>query len=274
MIEHREEYIDLCAGYALGSLDEADRKRLEQHLDAGCETCEQALADFSAATVLLASSAPAARPSPALRDRVLRVVEGTRQGVEVAEPTDGRRRVIELEPRRGRPWMNWGLALAAAAFAITSAIFWGDASRLRTELDATRGKITDLSAKLEDQQRLNEVLSAPGARVAVLEMTQAGVEALRARATYDPASRSAVLVFENFKAPSGHDYELWAIRGAAPASLGVIKTDESGRAVVRLENVGDPATLNAFAVSLEAAGGSPNKAAPSGPVVMLGKLSG
>ena len=31
--------------------------------------------------------------------------------------------------------------------------------------------------------------------------------------------------------------------------------------------------LSAFAVSIEPEGGSPNAAAPSGPVVMLGKLS-
>jgi len=48
---------------------------------------------------------------------------------------------------------------------------------------------------------------------------------------------------------------------------------EAGRAVVRLEDVGDPATLQAIAGSLEPEGGSPNPAAPSGPVVMVGKVS-
>ena len=49
MSEHREEHIDLCAGYALGSLDEADLERIDQHLAEGCEHCEAALADFSTA---------------------------------------------------------------------------------------------------------------------------------------------------------------------------------------------------------------------------------
>jgi anti-sigma-K factor RskA len=107
----------------------------------------------------------------------------------------------------------------------------------------------------------------------VLEITPQGERALRARATYDPATRSAVVVFENLKAPSGRDYQLWALHGATPRSLGVIKTDARGRAVMRLDNAGNPATLAAFAVSLEPAGGSRNPAGPSGPVVMLGKLS-
>ena len=44
--------------------------------------------------------------------------------------------------------------------------------------------------------------------------------------------------------------------------------------MMRLENLGEPKLLAAFAISLEPAGGSPNPNAPSGPVVMLGKLEG
>ena len=294
--EHREEHIDLCAGYALGSLDEADRETLERHLASGCAACEAALADFSNATVMLAASLPAARPSPALRARVLaslgaaapegsasapaRDESGDARRAPGASPstargeTEARGRVIELPRRRTPKWAIWIPAAAAAALAVTSALLWNEARRLESDLAGRRAQIAELGSRLAEEQRLNDVLSAPGARVAVLEITPQGEQALRARATFDPRSRSAVVIFENFKAPSGKDYQLWAIRGATPASLGVIKTDEAGRAVLRLENVGDPATLNAFAVSLEPAGGSPNPAAPTGPVVMLGKLGG
>ena len=81
-------------------------------------------------------------------------------------------------------------------------------------------------------------------------------------------------MFENVRAPQGSDYQLWAIVGGAPASLGVVKADAAGHAMMRLENVGEPKLLAAFAISLEPAGGSPNPNAPTGPVVMLGKLEG
>ena len=275
MSEHREEHLDLCAAYALGSLDEADRKRLDEHLAGGCRVCEAALGDFSAATVLLAASTPPVRPPAALRERVLAAVAaaGAPDLAEAPKPTDARGRVVALKPRRPSPWV-WTWAAAAAALAVTSALLWNEASQLRARIETSNRQLGELTSRLSEQQRLNEVLSAPGARVAVLELTPAGAQALRARATYDPTTRNAVVVFENFTPPSGHDYELWAIRGASPASLGVIQVDEAGRAVVRLENVGDPTTLNAFAVSLEPKGGSPNPTAPSGPVVMLGKLGG
>ena len=114
--------------------------------------------------------------------------------------------------------------------------------------------------------------NAPNARVAELAIAPAGIAELRARATYDPRTRSAVVVFENFSAPSGKDYQLWALRGAGVASLGLIKPDARGRAIMRLEDVGDAQSLAGFAVSLEPAGGSPNPAAPTGPVVMAGKF--
>jgi anti-sigma-K factor RskA len=277
--EHREEYLDLCAAYALGSLDPAERGRLEAHLAEGCPQCEAALADFGAASVLLATTAPAMQPSPALKGRVMAAVRAAGPaGSEASAPTTApdRGRVIEMRPRTPLPFASWGWMAAAATLAIATGISWNTASHLRTELESNRAHLSELEQKLADEQRWVAVLNAPRAKLVELTPTPQGSHDLVARATYDPATQRAVLVFENFKAPTGHDYELWAIRGTtpAPASLGLIKPDESGHAVLQLENVGDPATLGAFAVSLERAGGSGNPNAPGGPVVMVGKLGG
>ncbi len=275
MSRHLEEHIDLCAAYALGSLDPADRARLEEHLAAGCRPCELALAGFPGPALLLAAASTPARPSAMLRDRVLTSVATIPQEAPRPERGNGRGRVIELAPRR-RSFgvLAWASLAAAAALAVATGLIWMQAGHLKDELAANRRELNQLEQRLAEEQRWAQVLNAPGARVAVLEPTPAGSHDLKARATYDPATRRAVVIFENFTPPAGRDYQLWAILGAAPASLGVIRVDQSGSAVLRLENVGDPAMLNAFAVSLEPTGGSPNPAAPSGPVVMLGKVSG
>lgn len=257
MSEHREEFLDLCAGYALDSLSDPDRARLEKHLDGGCSECEAALADFGAATVMLARSVPPSLPGRALRDRVL--IAATSEGAGRPPRNIERRRKVIPFDRRSPGWFGWTAAVAAAALAMTTAVQWQSAR--------------DLRDTLVEERRWMEIAGAPGTRVADLELTPAGAAALRARATYDPKSKRAVIVFDNFKAPSGHDYELWAIRDAKPASLGLIVPDAAGHAVMRLENVGDPGSLQAFAVSLEPAGGAPTRDAPSGPVVMLGKLA-
>jgi anti-sigma-K factor RskA len=89
-------------------------------------------------------------------------------------------------------------------------------------------------------------------------------------ALFDPQTRRAILVFENLNVAPEKDYELWAIREGGPASLGVLRVEPNGRAFVRLQDIPEAERVGAFAVSLEGKGGSPNKNAPSGPVVMAG----
>ena len=290
MSEHREEHLDLCAGYALGSLTEADRRRLDEHLAGGCPICESALADFSAATVLLASSLPAATPRPELRTRVLgalgeasqeRESSAPRAPAVAARPTEppARATVVEMRPRPAMSWIGWSALAAAAALAVVSGLSWNTANQLRQQLAATRAQIdgaqsqvAQLTQQLADEQRWAAVMNAPDAKVAALALTPQGLAQLKARAIYDPATRKAVIVFDNFTPPPGKDYELWALEGAGVTSLGVIKADAGGRAVLRLDNVGDPATLGGFAVSLENQGGAGNPHQPGGPVVMAGKF--
>jgi len=275
MSGHRDEHLELCAGMALGALGEEDRRILERHLAEGCPDCEAALADFSASVVALATSAPVVEPSAALRARVLEAVsrEPAGGGEKAAGSASIESRPTLRMPARRPNWSTWTWAAAAAALAIVSALQWNAAERLRVDLEGQRRQLTEAERRLAEERRWVEVLSAPQARVADLQITPAGAQALKARAVYDPRSRSAVLVFENFAAPQGKDYQLWALRPDGVASLGLIKSDAAGHATLRLENVGDPESLGGFAVSLEPAGGSPNPNAPTGPVVMAGKFA-
>lgn len=276
MSGHREEHLELCAGYALGSLSDSDRSRLEDHLKTACQECEAALADFSQATVMLAASLPAAAPSPALKQRVMAQVRSEEKRVERRVTPDRREplrpRVVSI--REAWPRLAWVMAAAAVLLVVSNIITSNTASRLQQELRSNREKLVEVERQLAEERHWAEVLSSPEARTAELSITPHGVAALRARATYDPGTRSAVLVFENFSPPEGQDYELWALQGEGVASLGVIRADESGRAVMRLENAGDPTRLAGFAVSLEPKGGSPHDDRPTGPVVMAGKFAG
>jgi len=288
MIPHREEHLDLCAAYALGNLDPAATAEFEAHLEGGCPECEAALADFSSAASMLAAGArPAAVPA-GFKSRVMNLVHATPQesprvvtdgvGRDVTPPraarTDEPRRVLRMPPRRGWGYGESALAAAAVILAVTTATMWKAAQTLRLQLDQRQRQIADLSQQLADEKQWASVLAAPNAEAASFALTPAGAKELKARAIYDPRSRRAVIVFDNFGAPSGRDYQLWALRGQGVASLGLIKADANGHAVLRLENVGDPKELAGFAVSLEPTGGSPNPNAPTGPVVMAAKFGG
>ncbi len=268
---HRPEYLDLCAGWALDALDDADRRRLEAHLKTGCAECERALAEFSVATVALAASAPAALPSSSLRGRVLAAATGAdepraERAVIVRRPTE-----LESAHRRFSPW-TWVPVAAAAAFVLVSALLWMQAARQSGELAATRARIAELEQQAAADREWERILTSAYSRVAVLAPTTDGDPGLRARVVYDPGSGRAVVMAESLLPQVERDYELWVIRGGAPVSLGVMATDDQGRVAMRLEGVGAAEAISAFAVSVEPRGGSPNKSAPSGPVVMLGPL--
>jgi anti-sigma-K factor RskA len=71
------------------------------------------------------------------------------------------------------------------------------------------------------------------------------------------------------EAPVGKAYQLWAIAGdRAPVSAGVFSVDASGTGSLSVRPLPGVSTVNAFAVTLEPAGGLP---APSGETYLLGK---
>lgn len=311
MSAHREEHLDLCAGYALGNLEAAGQAELEAHLDEGCAECKAAIAELASAAALVAASAPPAALPPNLLARVMNVVHASPQhagaekldGVVPAEVTprdvapdttvrdvtreprpaiaasEPRARIADARPdlgerRRGWGLPEWALATAAVLLAIATLMSWRTAQQLRATLDDRQRQNASLTQQLAEERRWAEVSAAPGAQTVSFANTPQGAGNLRARATWDPARRRAVLVFDGFTPPAGRDYQLWAMKGESVESLGVIRADAAGHAVMRLAIAAEPAELTGFAVSLEPAGGAPTPAAPTGPVVMAAKLGG
>jgi anti-sigma-K factor RskA len=299
VIAHREEHLDLCAARVLGGIGEADRIDLEQHLVEGCPVCERAMAEMSQGLEGLAASIPEITPSPRLREVVLARVRaeaaaspraGGRSAGGVSEaapstepgsarhaagpgvPPRARGRVIELPGRARAPWPTWGLAAAAVVLAVSAVAAWRAADVLRGELGEARARIAGVERELADERAWAAVATRPGARVIELAPQPGGVALPRVRATYDPASRRAVVAFDALVTPAGSDFELWALRPDGPHSLGVVRADASGHGEVRVPDAGDPAALSGFAVSLEREGGSRDPRKPSGPVVLAGAL--
>jgi hypothetical protein len=279
--QHLDEHIDLCASYALDNLDAPERVRLEAHLAAGCAVCEGALREFSRATALLATTAPPVRPPAALRERVLAAARaeslrstGPGTGAGESPARSGGARIVSIESRRALLW-SWLAAAACLALAVwsqrTVARLHGEISEQQVRVAVLEQDRTRLEAQLGDARRWVSTATASDARFATLAPTPDGNPSLFGRAIIDKKTRRAAFAFSNFKAPAGHDYQLWTIRAGKPKSLGVLQAGADGEAWANLD-VGDAATLQALAVSLEPAGGSPSNDAPSGPVVMLAQL--
>jgi anti-sigma-K factor RskA len=166
--------------------------------------------------------------------------------------------------------LGWALAVC---FILVTGILLTQTNRLRGEVARSNERLTNLTRDLAAERRWSVILSSPAMRTASFTLTPDADAGLRARAVMDPGTRRAVLVFEHFRAPEGKVYELWALHENTPVSMGRIRPDASGSAVMRIEDVGDPNDLTAFTISLEAEGPAAGNE-PAGPIVMIGSLGG
>jgi len=271
MSRHRDEHLELCAARALGVLDGAEQIELDAHLAEGCAQCEAELRALAGGAMVLAMSPPQHQAPAAVRARVLAAIDSGGASGRQQDPA-----VVAL-PRR--PWLAGpaGALLAAAALiavALAGVSAWRRTEALTRELAAARAHTETLQRALDEERRWASVLTAPGAHTVLLAPTPAGTRTLAAELHYDPASDRALLFAQGFAPPDAHAYELWAITATGPTSLGVVHAGADGHAVVRLERIARDGAVAAFAVSLEASGGSPDPHKPSGPVVLLGKIAG
>ena len=86
------------AAYALGALTDDETRRFEAHLDT-CELCRTDLATLRPVVAALPSAADQVAPPPALRKRVMRVVESeARERERAARPERERRPLLSFRP--------------------------------------------------------------------------------------------------------------------------------------------------------------------------------
>jgi anti-sigma-K factor RskA len=253
---HTEDYLDLCAEYALGTIDDVSRRRLEAHVRAGCAECEAALRDFGAATTALAATAPAATPSAQLRARVMAAAE----------------RDTQRPRRRGMPQaVTAVLAAASIVFLATTIALWTQVRRLSGEQSALRARLDGVEQELAQARTTVAFLTGTGTDCFDFAPTGQADTTMLARGCFNPASGEALLTLDQVSVPAGRDVELWVLRGDVPTSLGLVRPDASGHAVVHVPALANASAVTAFAVSIEAQGGSTG-AGPAGPVVSVGAL--
>ncbi len=280
------EHMELCAAAAAGSIDPVDRQKFAEHLAEGCDDCDATLPAYERATVLLAAALPLSAPAPGVRDRVLQVASGVApMPTIVAFPVGGNApRAAQSKSRQSAgpafefktPPGIWAavsgvFVFAAIASAAVAWHYYGEFKHLHEDIASGTEVISGLNQQLSDAQLWGELYTLPQTRTVRLESTPRADAVLRARAIYDPSSQRAEFVFSDLRMQQGKSYQLWAIEPSRQTSLGLIKTDSDGRAVVRINKAGDANRITDFGVSLEAAGG-PAKT-PS-PLIMVGRIQG
>jgi anti-sigma-K factor RskA len=259
---HTSRHDELLPAYAFGALEGDDLRQLEAHLATGCPECRRQLALLQGGLDALASSIPRVDPSAKTREQVLR-----RAGA-------GR-------PARQAPRLGW-LALPAAALLGVLAIWGGvrqarlgrEVEHLRTERDLLERQVESLGRELglarTEARRTAAtlaILSTPGARAIRLAGLGPAPGAI-GETFIEPWHGRAVFWAFHLPAPApGKTYQLWWIGSAGPVSAGTFDVDAQGQGRVEIDRVERPEEIQAWAVTLEPAGGVHQ---PTGAMVLKG----
>lgn len=253
---HSERLEELAALQALGLRLGDEAAEWTRHLEEGCATCEELLSDFRGAASALAVEAPAVRPRPELRERVLASLGSLRPA---APPPSARGSALA--------WL--GLAAAAVLAVIVT-----DDLRLRRQREEFRNQTVQLSERLESAKR---DLARRDLRVKVLESDDVKVLFLggkdpqpsaRARVFWSEKAKRGILVAGNLAPlPADKQYELWVFAEGKPVPAGVFDPDPAGRALFESSDLSSIVAAQNFAVTIEPRGGVPQ---PTGPIVLIG----
>jgi anti-sigma-K factor RskA len=280
-----EEYREMLAAYALGALEAAEARSLEDHL-AGCSECSAEVAEWSKTASALALSTESVEPSPQLRARILESVRSIPQSPTESKASDGAEadgapkttsNVIQMPEASRTRWsaaQKFGAIAAALVITALSAslfIVWTRLNSLQQQYEREHTAVEVLAKQVAEEREVRELLTAPGAHMAQLSGTNMAQQA-SARLAFDPQTGRAMLFAYNLPpAPSGKAYQLWYIADLAhPVPGGVFTTDARGGAVLHDQVPMAGRNASVFAVTLEPQGGV---SAPTGDKYLLSPIS-
>ena len=234
----------LTGAYALDAVSGVERLDFERHL-AECEACAQEVLELQDTAARLALAATAT-PPPELRGRVLDQIRNVRQ--LPPETT-----VVPLHRR------SFGQRLTTVA----AAVFFVAAAGLGVVVVQQNSKLDDSNAQLA---QMKDILSAPDAELVTLQDTpDEGGNGTMNVAVSRSQDRMLFVSGDLASPQEGKTYQLWALVGETPRSLGLLDDPTNGDVTQELSDFGD---ADQVAISVEPDGGSEQPT----DVVMIGEL--
>jgi anti-sigma-K factor RskA len=260
MMNHQEAY-ELIEPYVFGTLDPDEAQAVETHLDGGCEACAQRLREVGELSARLAGAVPQADPAPRVKARILeRVRAETGSAVQMA-PSD----------RRRMPVFGWVSALAGAT-AVVVVLIWTislrqEVTALRHELTASQGQIVRMENRLSTYADAAALLGKPCTRLVSLAGVDPNPQAFGQVLIHPDESFGVIYVYRMPQPPEGMEYQLWMMVDGTPTSVGVFTVLADGTAILKMDAIPDPTSIEEFAVTVEPSGG---QAQPTGMMYLTG----
>lgn len=234
MAENLEHVMDDLAAYVLESLEDLERRRIEAHVET-CPTCAQRLDEYRAVVGALPTALTPVSPPPAAWTAVRAAARKQRPDARHWD------RIVALPD-----WLRFA-KWPALATLIAGLLLWNVALEWRLAHPPYGPEVEALSRR-PGRMVILAGTGTPGASARLFVATDAG---------------HGHLAVSGLKPlPTGSTYQLWFLRGAAPAVAGAtFGVDAHGRAWVKVAVPAPFDETRAIAITEEAAPGS---ATPTG----------
>lgn len=273
-----ERFRDLLVRHVVFELPAGKRAELDEELERRGEEGRRQLRRTREAFAHVSLSAPPHAPPERLRDEVLAAAAETPQAVAGEPPGSDGESSTEDAPVPIRIGGRWMAAAAAVIAAVGLGLFYWNL-QLQSDLDRAENRLEAMATRLAraDSARLAlralqrdlATVASPSATVRTLAGTGEEPSA-RARVFVDPVTGRALLFAYDLPIlPPDSVYQLWAIEGDEPRSLGTFTSSGRGPARVELETPDTVRSADALAVTVEPAPGRPS---PTGKMVLQGSL--
>ena len=233
MSDGHERTADLLEAYALDALEPDERQSVSDHLDEGCEDCEETVSALRRVAAALALVAPIVIPRPRLKERVLAEAHGG--------GASGRRGPPALMGFLGRRAGLAALAASVAVATVAGLATWNVLLHDRVdELETSnQGLVSGVaSVAAAPAARANAdadaliALSARETQVFPLAQTQAAPRA-SGRMIWDPQAEEITLVASGLEPTEGGSaYVVWMETSGGFQKVGVFYVDATGRGIL------------------------------------------
>lgn len=285
-----QEYIEsgILEEYALGVLDEAQRAEVERYAAEYPEVRQELnLAQQGLETY---AQAHTQEPPAGMRERVLtgwqaaiRQPEAAPEPIPVA-PAPAAETVVRpissapVAEEASAPGFNWMMAASVALLVLSAAANlilynrWKDSETQLVALQADQSRVAStmqaVEKRLDTRTQELAVLRSEQFRAVELAGTPTAPKA-KARVLYNVATKAVYVDVRNLPAlPEGKQYQLWALDKGKPVDAGMLAAaTTAGDSIQQMKDV---VSAEAFAMTVEPAGGSENPTLST--MTVLGKF--
>lgn len=283
--DQHKKYIEMCAGYAAGILDDNSKKEYDAHLSSGCDICKEELSEFESAIALLPFAIPAVTISQELKERVLfsirltEVVKGTSETpIKTADAISKEPQEVVVEGRKSKkPWFLFSAGMLIGILFLIGGIYTyrlhQTIERMNEGEKEHQTRIHKLRSENERSNSILDVLKSSDIEIVLLKNLR-GNEKSFGKLLWDPLTRIAVLHISDLPATDPDmNYQLWLIKEKQYISIGIVPNviDSTNDIFIRIQIPRDIARkdIETFEVTIEPKGGSIE---PAGAVFLRGRV--